>query len=110
MIEILTHGTARPKRLRMLIELRDCMSLTCFIQHVRWHHTEVASDKLFLLMEMRMTVGNYMKFRLSEIKYQPMFTDIEMYSIISFPCRSHRNQHGLLKLRTNHEDFVLKTM
>lgn len=85
MIEILTPDTARPKRLRMLTELRDCISLICFIQHVRWHHKEVASDKLFLLMEVGMTVGNYMKFRYPEIKYQQMFTDIEMYSIISFP-------------------------
>lgn len=45
----------------------------------------MASDKLFLLMEVGMTVGNYMKFRYPEIKYQQMFTDIDMYSIMSFP-------------------------
>lgn len=36
-------------------------------------------------MRVRMTVGNYMKFGHKEIKYQQMFTDIEIYSIISFP-------------------------
>lgn len=36
-------------------------------------------------MRVQMTVGNYMKFGHKEIKYQQMFTDIEIYSIISFP-------------------------
>lgn len=42
MIENQTHGTARPRRLKMmLLEHRDCIYLTCFIQHMRWHHKEV---------------------------------------------------------------------
>lgn len=41
--------------------------------------------KWFFLMRVQMTVGNYMKFGHKEIKYQQMFTDIEIYSIISFP-------------------------